>query len=73
MENRIVSGCRNQVNCFVVGNRRNERLVPHRPEKREASQVEQRMRDEECYGDVGEEAKEGVEEKRKLEVDGWMD
>lgn len=35
-----------------------------------ASQVEQRMRDEECYGDVEEEAKEGEEEKRKLEVDG---
>lgn len=31
------------------------------------------MRDEECYGDAEEEAKEGVEEKRKLEVDGWMD
>lgn len=71
LENRSVSGWRNQVNCAAVGNRSNESLVPQTPEKiGAASQVEQRMRDEECYGDVEEEAKEGEAEKRKLEVDG---
>lgn len=36
-----------------------------------ASRVEQRMRDEQCWSDVAEEAKEGQEEeKTKLEVDG---
>ncbi len=29
------------------------------------------MRDEECYSDAEEEAKEGEKEKRKLEVDGY--
>lgn len=41
-------------------------------EKKAASQVEQRMSDEECYSDAAEEAKEGEEEeeKSKREVDG---
>lgn len=47
-----------------MGNRRNGSLVPQRPEKRAASEVEQRMRDEECYSDVEEKAKEREEEAR---------
>lgn len=43
------------------------KVLSHRGQKKgAASQVEQRMRDEECYGDVEEEAKEGKEEKKKL-------
>lgn len=33
LDNRSVSGWRNQVNCAAVGNRRNESLVPQRPER----------------------------------------
>lgn len=35
-----------------------------------ASQVEQRMKDEQCWSDVADEAKVGEKEKRELEVDG---
>lgn len=67
LENRSVSGLRNQVKCAAVESGRNGSLVSTEArKKRAASQVEQRMmRDEECYSDVEEEAKEGEEEKRK--------
>lgn len=53
----------------VVGNKRNGSLSPQRPEQKKtegaASQVEQKMRGEECYGDVAEEAKEGGDGEEK--------
>lgn len=66
LENSSVSGLRNQVKCAAVERKERKSCFHRGQKKRAASQVEQRMmRDEECYSDVEEEAKEGEKEKRK--------
>lgn len=68
LEERSVCAWRNQGDGAAVGKESESFLSGS--EKRAASQVEQRMRDEECLSDVAEEAKVGEKEKRKLEADG---